>query len=275
MLERGSDVKHGEYPIAMLEPWQREYCGRNTPEFNRNNPILTQVGAVNDADRDFFVPNAEHPYIQKKPFSWIKGYQVGGKSLLWARWTQRWAEADFEANVRDGHGVDWPIRYADLAPWYSHVDKFVGIAGNRDGLPQMPDGEFLPAMELSAMERHMKAQIESTFPERNLVVCRTANLTQSHLGRGPCQYRSRCNRGCPYAGYFSSNSATLLAAYATGKLTIRPFSVVHSIIYDEKKERAAGVRVIDTNTLETTEFYARVILVNASTVNTSLVLLNS
>lgn len=275
VLERGRDVKHGDYPTAMLEPWQREYRGRNTPEFNRTNPILTQVGAVNDADRDFFVPDAEHPYIQKKPFSWIKGYQVGGKSLLWARWTQRWSEADFEANARDGHGVDWPIRYADLAPWYSHVEKFVGIAGNRDGLPQMPDGEFLPPMELSALEKHMKAQIEANFPERNLVVSRTANLTQPHLGRGPCQYRSRCNRGCPYSGYFSSNSATLPAAYATGRLTMRPFSVVHSIIYDEKKERATGVRVIDTNTLKTTEFHARVIFVNAATVNTSLVLLNS
>lgn len=275
VLERGRNVEHGDYPNAMLEPWQRPYRGRNTPQFNRDNPILTQVNAVNDAERDFFVPDAEHPYIQKKPFSWIKGYQVGGKSLLWARWTQRWSEADFEANARDGHGVDWPIRYADLAPWYSHVEKFVGIAGNRDGLPQMPDGEFLPAMEMTALEKHMKAQIESNFPERNLVMSRTANLTQHHLGRGPCQYRARCNRGCPYAGYFSSNSATLPAANATGRLTMRPFSVVHSIIYDEAKGRATGVRVIDTNTLETTEFYARVIFVNASTINTTLVLLNS
>lgn len=275
VLERGRDVKHGDYPTAMLEPWQRPYRGLNTPEFIRANPILTQVGAVNHADRDFFVPDAEHPYIQKKPFSWIKGYQVGGKSLLWARWTQRWSEADFEANARDGHGVDWPIRYADLAPWYSHVEKFAGISGNRDGLPQMPDGEFLPPLEMTALEKHMKARIESAFPDRNLVISRTANLTRPHLGRGPCQYRARCNRGCPYGGYFSSNSATLPAAYATGRLTMRPFSVVHSIIYDEKKARATGVRVIDTNTLETTEFFARVIFVNASTINTSLVLLNS
>ena len=168
VLERGRNIEHGDYPTAMLEPWQRPYRGNITPEFRRANPILTQVGAVNDADRDMFVHDAEHPYIQKKPFSWIKGYQVGGKSLLWARWTQRWSEADFEANARDGHGVDWPIRYEDLAPWYSYVEKFVGISGNRDGLPQMPDGEFLPPMELSALEKHMKARIESTFPERNL-----------------------------------------------------------------------------------------------------------
>ncbi|MBT5902423.1 MAG: GMC family oxidoreductase [Opitutaceae bacterium] len=275
VLERGRNVEHGDYPTAMLESWQRAYRGRNTPEFNRANPILTQVGAVNDADRDFFVPDAEHPYVQKQPFSWIKGYQVGGKSLLWARWTQRWSEADFEANSRDGHGVDWPIRYRDLAPWYSYVEKFVGIAGNRDGLPQIPDGEYLPPMEMNALEKHLKAQIETNFPDRNLVISRTANLTQQRGNRGPCQYRSRCNRGCPYAGYFSSNSATLPAANATGRLTMRPFSVVHSIIYDETQQKAVGVRVIDTNTLETTEFFARVIFVNAATINSTLLLLNS
>ena len=154
--------------------------------------------------------------MQKKPFAWIKGYQVGGKSLLWARWTQRWGEADFESNAQDGHGVDWPIRYRDLAPWYSYVEKFVGISGNRDGLAQAPDGEFQPPMEFNALDKHMKAQIEENFPGRNLVISRTANLTKGLKDRGPCLYRSRCNRGCPYGGYFSSNSATLPAAYATG-----------------------------------------------------------
>ena len=275
VLERGRPLAHGEYPVSTLEPWQRPNRGRNSPQFNRANPILTQVGAVNDADRDMFVSDAEHPYIQKKPFSWIKGYQVGGKSLLWARWTQRWSDLDFEANALDGHGVDWPIRYADLAPWYSHVEKFAGISGNRDGLPQIPDGEFQPPMEMNALDKHIKARIEATFPERNLVISRSANLTQPLNGRGPCMYRSRCNRGCPYGGYFSSNSSTLPAANATGRLTMRPFSVVHSIIYDADKKRATGVRVIDTNTLETTEFFARVIFVNGSTINTTLVLQNS
>ena len=275
VLERGRDLKHGEYPVAMQEPWQRPNRGRPTPEFQEKSPILMQCGAVHGADRNMFVPDAEHPYIQKKPFGWIKGYQVGGKSLLWARWTQRWSPTDFEANAKDGHGVDWPIRYEDLAPWYSHVEKFAGISGNRDGLPQVPDGEFLPPMEFNALDKHMKASIEKTFPGRNLVISRSANLTQSIHGRGPCQFRDRCARGCPYAGYFSSNSATLPAAFATGRLTIRPFSVVHSIIYDADKKRATGVRVIDTNTKETTEFFARVIFVNAATLNTASILLNS
>lgn len=274
-LERGRDVKHGEYPVATLESWQRPNRGKNTPEFIRANPILTQVGAVENADRDFFVKDAEHPYVQKKPFGWIKGYQVGGKSLLWARWTQRWGEADFESNARDGHGVDWPIRYRDLAPWYSYVEKFVGISGNRDGLPQAPDGEFQPPMEFNALDQHMKARIEEDFPGRNLVISRTANLTKGLKDRGPCLYRSRCNRGCPYGGYFSSNSATLPAAYATGRLTMRPHSLVHSLIYDNDKGRATGVRVIDTHTMEMIEFYARIIFVNGSTINTTALLLNS
>ncbi|HEY8511703.1 MAG TPA: GMC family oxidoreductase, partial [Cyclobacteriaceae bacterium] len=194
---------------------------------------------------------------------------------LWARMTQRWGEHDFEANARDGFGCDWPIRYKDLAPWYSHVERFVGISGNRDGLPQIPDGEFLPAMELNCVEKHFQESVHANFPDRRVVVSRTANLSQAHNGRGPCQYRNLCHRGCPFGGYFSANAATIPAAEATGNMTLRPYSVVHSIIYDEQKGRATGVRVIDAQTKEATEYYARIIFVNAGTLNTTLILLNS
>lgn len=276
VLERGRNVEHiTDYPTAMLEPWQMRDRGVFSPQFKRDNPILTQCGGVFPANEHFFVKDHEHPYDQTKPFSWIRGYQVGGKSLMWARWTQRWSDLDFEANLREGIGVDWPIRYADIAPWYSYVEKFVGISGNRDGLPQIPDGEFLPPMDLNCLEQHMKETIESRWPGRNLVISRSANLTKPVEGRGACQFRDRCSRGCPFGGYFSSNSATLPAAAATGNLTLRPDSVVHSILYDEASGRATGVRVIDAHTKETTEYFAKILFVNASTINTTLVLLNS
>ncbi len=264
VLERGRNVEHiKDYPTANMEVWEFHHrlqrCGEGRDESTAH----------------FFVRREEHPYIEAKPFRWTRGYQVGGKSLMWARMVQRWSDHDFEANARDGYGVDWPIRYRDLAPWYSHVERFIGVSGSKEGLPQLPDGEFLPPMELNCLEKHIKARIESTFPGRNLIMSRQANLTRPHNGRGQCMYRNRCARGCPYGAYFSSNSSTLPAARATGNLTLRPFSVVHSIIYDEQTQRASGVRVIDSETLEATEYYARIIFVNASTLNTTLILLNS
>jgi choline dehydrogenase-like flavoprotein len=276
VLERGRSVEHiKDYPTATAESWELPHRGALSPEFKRENPILTGCGGVYGANEHFFVKDKEHPYEQKKPFSWIKGYQVGGKSLMWARWTQRWSDLDFEANAREGIAVDWPLRYAELAPWYSYVEKFVGISGNRDGLPQVPDGEFLPPMELNCLEAHMKGAIESRYPGRNLIISRSANLTKPIEGRGVCFYRDRCSRGCPFGGYFSSNSATLPAAAATGNLTLRPDTVVHSIIYDEATQRATGVRVLDAHTKAATEFYAKIVFVNASTINTTLLLLNS
>jgi choline dehydrogenase-like flavoprotein len=276
VLERGRNVEHiKDYPTAMAESWELPHRGELTPEFRRENPILAQCNGVNGANQHFFSKDKEHPFLQKKPYAWIKAYQVGGKSLVWGRWTQRWSDLDFEANAREGIAVDWPIRYADIAPWYSYVEKFVGISGNRDGLPQIPDGEYLPPMQFNALERHMKQSIESRFPGRNLVISRTANLSKPFEGRGVCMYRDRCSRGCPFGGYFSSNSATLPAAAATGNLTIYPDAVAHSIIYDGRTERATGVRVIDAHTKEVTEFYARVISVNAGTIDTTLLLLNS
>ena len=276
VLERGRPIEHiKDYPTALLAPWQLEHRNELTQRLKTENPIASKCYAFSEATQHFFVKDAEHPYIQRKPFDWIRGYQVGGKSLLWARWTQRWSDLDFEANARQGIAVDWPIRYADIAPWYSYVEKFVGISGNRDGIPHLPDGEFLPPMEMNGVEKHLKQSVESQYPDRHVIISRTANLTKGLHGRGPCQYRDLCARGCPYSGYFSSVSATLPAARATGHMTLRPFSVVHSIIYDAKQNRATGVRVIDANTHQMTDYFAKVIFVNAGTINTALILLNS
>lgn len=276
VLERGRNVEHiKDYPTANNNPWDFPHRGRLPLKTLEENPIVSRCYAFDESTQHFFVKDNEHPYSQEKPFDWIRGYQVGGKSLMWARWTQRWSDLDFEANAKQGIAVDWPIRYKDIAPWYSYVEKFVGISGNRDGISHLPDGEFLPPMEMNCVEKHLKSSIEKNYQNRHLIISRTANLTKGLKGRGPCQYRNLCSRGCPFSGYFSSNSATLPAAKATGNLTLRPFSVVHSIIYDEQKQKAKGVRVIDTNTKEETEYYAKIIFVNAGTLNSTLLLLNS
>jgi choline dehydrogenase-like flavoprotein len=276
VLERGRNIEHiTDYPTANMAPWEFEHHNHLTLKDKDENPIVSKCYAYTEATRHFFVKDKEHPYIQIKPFDWIKAYQVGGKSLLWGRWTQRWSDLDFEANSKDGIAIDWPIRYKDIAPWYSYVEKFVGISGNRDGIPHLPDGEFQPPMEMNCLEKHFKQVVETNYPERHVIISRTANLTKGLKGRGPCQYRDLCFRGCPFAGYFSSVSATLPAAKASGNLVLRPFSVVHSIIYDEKRQKATGVRVIDANTKQITEYFAKIIFVNAGTLNTTLILKNS
>ncbi|RED93379.1 GMC oxidoreductase [Marinoscillum furvescens] len=276
VLERGRNVEHvKDYPTAMKEQWEFPHRMEIPPQIRNQNPILDKCYAWNESTDHFFVKDEEHPYIQKKPFHWIKGYQVGGKSLMWARMTQRWSDLDFEANAKDGYGVDWPIRYKDIAPWYSYVEKFVGVTGNKDGIPHLPDGEFLPPFEMNCLEKHVKATIEERFEERHLIIGRRANHTERVGNRGPCMKRDRCYRGCPLGGYFSSNSATIPAAIATGNLTLRPDSVVHSIIYDEESGKATGVRVIDTHTKEMMEYYSKVVFVNASTINSTLILMNS
>jgi choline dehydrogenase-like flavoprotein len=281
VLERGRPVKHKQdYPTATMAPWEFKYRGALSEAVVKENPITNKCYAFDDTTQHFFVKDKEHPYIQEKPFDWIRGYQEGGKSLIWARQTQRWSHFDFEAPARDGYAVDWPVRYDEMAPWYSHVEKFVGIAGNCDGLDNLPDCESLPAFEMNCVEEHLKASIEKHYKDRPVVMGRCAHLTkptQLHLeqGRGQCMARHMCYRGCPYGGYFSSNSATLPWAENTGNLTLRTYSVVHSIIYDEQKQRAIGVNVVDANTKEMMQFYAKVIFVNAATLNTNLVLLNS
>lgn len=280
VLERGRDVQHlKDYPTALLHPWDLPHRGRLPQARVRENPITGRCYAFTEATEHFFVKDREHPYVQEKPFDWIRGYQVGGKSLIWARQTQRWSRFDFDGPARDGFG-EWPIGYDDVAPWYSLVERFAGISGNRDGLETLPDGEFLPGWEMNDVERHAGAKIMSAFAGRHVVQGRCAHLTSPQpqhleLGRGPCQARNLCYRGCPFGGYFSSNSATLPAAARTGKLTLRPHSVVESVLHDDATGRAKGVRVIDAETRMVTEFYARVVFVNAACLNTNLILLNS
>lgn len=281
VVERGRAVKHKrDYPTAMYNPWDLRYRGGISRELREANPIVDRCYAFTEATQHFFVKDHEHPYIQEKPFDWIRGYQEGGKSLLWARQVQRWSHFDFEAPARDGYAVDWPIRYPDLAPWYSHVEKFIGVAGNRDGLETLPDCESLPAFEMNCVEEHIEKEIRKNFRDRTPVIGRCAHLTQPqqvHLeqGRGQCMARTLCERGCPFGAYFSSNASTLPWAEKTGNLTIRTDSVVHSILYDEEKGKAIGVKVLDAHTLEERDYFARVIFVNAATLNTNLILLNS
>jgi choline dehydrogenase-like flavoprotein len=281
VIERGRPVKHKEdYPTALLNPWELKHRGALDESIVRDNPIANKCYAFDEATQHFFVKDKEHPYIQEKPFDWIRGYQEGGKSLIWARQVQRWSHLEFEAPARDGFAVDWPIRYNDIAPWYSHVEKFIGVAGNRDGLENLPDCESQPAFEMNCVEKHITEKITSNYKDRPVVIGRCAHLTkpeQIHLdqGRAQCMARSLCYRGCPYGAYFSSNSSTLPWAAKTGNLTVRTHAVAHSIIYDESQKRATGVRVVDANTKEMTEYYAKIIFVNAATLNTNLLLLNS
>jgi choline dehydrogenase-like flavoprotein len=281
VLERGRNVVHKkDYPTAVKSPWEFTHRGRLPLALEKENPVISKCYAFDETAQHFFVKDKEHPYIQEKPFDWIRGYQVGGKSLMWARETQRWSRFEFEAPARDGFAVDWPIRYEDLAPWYSHVERFAGISGNKDGIEHLPDGEFLPPWEFNCVEKEMQQKVNAFYKDRKMLMGRCANLTmpnEIHLqqGRGQCQARNVCQRGCPYGGYFSSNSSTLPWAEKTGNFFLRPHSVVHSIIYDEKKGKATGVRVIDAETKQTTEYFARIIFVNAACLNSNLILLNS
>lgn len=281
VLERGRNVKHNvDYPTTNMNPWEFKHRGEIPKEIQRENPVVSKCYAFREDAMHFFVKDNDHPYTQEKPFDWIRGYQVGGKSLLWARQTQRWSNFDFEGPARDGFAVDWPIRYQDIAPWYSYVEKFAGISGSKDGLDILPDGEFLPPIELTCVEKHFKDQVAKHYKNRHVIVARCAHLTepqQIHLdqGRGQCQHRVICQRGCPFGGYFSSVSSTIPWAAKTGNMTLRPDSVVHSIIYDENKGKAIGVKVIDANTKEEVEYYASLIFVNAGALNTNLILLNS
>ena len=281
VLERGRNIEHiKDYPTATKGPWEFEHHTQEPLQVTKDNPVISKCYAYGEDTHHFFVKDAEHPYIQEKPFDWIRGYQVGGKSIMWGRACQRWSDFEFSAPQRYGFAVDWPIRYADIAPWYSHVEKFSGICGDKDGLEALPDGDYLPPFDLSCVEADIQKKIHAHYKDRFMVKTRWAHLTkpnQIHLdqGRGQCQARDLCTRGCPFGGYFSSVSSTLPWAKKTGNLTIRPFSVVHSVIYDDKKGKVTGVRIIDTNTKEEIEYYAKVIFLNAACLNTNLILLNS
>lgn len=282
LLDRGPDVKHiVDYPTANMQPWEFEHLGQPSLAMREQNPIASKHYIFKEDAMHFVVKDAHHPYVQEKPFTWMRGYQVGGRSLLWARQTQRWSDFDFEGPARDGFAVDWPIRYADIAPWYSYVEKFAGISGNKDGLPQLPDGEFLKPHEMTCVEKHFSQQTAKNYNNtRPIIIGRAAHITDpqpihTQQGRAKCQHRTMCQRGCPFGGYFSSNASTIPWAEKTGNLTLRANSVVHSVIYDERKKRATGVRVVDAITKEMTEYYAKIIFINASAINSNLILLNS
>ncbi|MDH5381981.1 MAG: GMC family oxidoreductase, partial [Cyclobacteriaceae bacterium] len=276
-LEKGRDVKHGDYPTAMLDPWQLPNGDRLPDDvLEKDYWVQNRTGyTIRESTKHWWIKDSDEPYAEDKRFDWIRGYHVGGRSLLWGRQSYRLSNLDFEANLKDGVAVDWPVRYEDLAPWYDYVETFAGISGQAEGLPHLPDGKFLPPMELNCVEKDFKSKIASKFNGRNLTIGRTAIVTKEHNGRGPCQYRNRCMRGCPFGAYFSSQSATLPAAYATGNLTMRPHSAVESVIYDDTTGKAKGVRVIDSQTGETIEFFAKIIFLNASTIASTHIMLNS
>lgn len=281
VLERGRPVKHREdYPTAIKNPWEFPHRTRIPVAELQKNPIVAKCYAYDEATKHFFVKDEEHPYIQEKPYDWIRGYQEGGKSLIWARQGQRWSRYDFEGPARDGYGIEWPITYDEIAPWYSRVEKFVGWSGNKDGLDHMPDGEFLPPFDFTCVEEHIKERIEIEYQNRHVIQGRCAHLTElkeihRRQNRGQCMARHLCYRGCPYGAYFSSNSSTLPWAEQTGNLTKRTHAVVESILYDEESGKASGVRVVDANSKAVSEYYSRVIFVNAACLNSNLILLNS
>ena len=281
LLERGPNVEHlKDYPTTNTQPWEFKHRGRLTAKEKKENPIASRCYAFKEDAKHFFVKDNEHPYIQKKPFDWLRGYQVGGKSIMWARQVQRWSKYDFEGPKRDGFAVDWPIRYKDLEAWYTYVEKFVGVSGNKDGLDTLPDGDFLKPWESNVVEDYFSKEMKKHYKDRHVIYGRCAHLTESkpqfiEQGRGLCMSRRICQRGCPLGGYFNVNSTLIPWALKTGNMTLKPNSVVQSVLYDEVKQKAIGVRVIDSKTKKTKDYFAKVIFITAATLNTNLILLNS
>jgi choline dehydrogenase-like flavoprotein len=275
MLERGKPVEHPNYPTATKAPWEFPYRGRLTPEQKRIKHVQARHWSFQHDNEHFYINDLENPYAETKRFDWVRADVVGGRSLLWSRQCLRFSDLDFEANAKDGYGVDWPIRYKDIASWYDYVEKFIGVSGNRDGLPHLPDGEFLPPMEMNCVENFFKEKTEKKFADRKVIIGRTANLSAPVKGRGTCQYRNLCHRGCPYGAYFSTNASTLPAAFATGNLTLQTNALVNKVLYDEQNGKATGVEVINTETGAVTEYYSRILFLNAATAATTFILLNS
>lgn len=281
LIERGQMVRHiKDYPTANMNPWDFEHRNQKTIRDKTENPLISKHYAYSEATRHFYINDNDQAYIQEKPFDWIRGYQLGGKSLLWARQTQRWSDFEFEAPKKYGYGVDWPIRYPELAPWYSHVERFVGIAGNRDGIPNMPDSEVVGAFEMNRVERTIAERIDAHYTNRKAIIGRCANLAelpelQRAQGRGKCMARSLCERGCPFGASFNSNASTIPYAEKTGNLTIVTDTIVESVEYDETGKRATGVRTISSRDKTKKNYRAKIIFLNAATLNTNLILLNS
>ncbi len=277
LLERGENIEHiTGYVNALKAPWEIPHRERATNRIREEHAVMTRDGFMHEANAAYWVNDKESPYVEEKPFSWFRGYHVGGRSLMWGRQSYRWNEFDFEANLREGVGVDWPLRYEDLAPWYDHVESFAGISGSLEGLRQLPDGKFLPPMELNCVEKMVAGRIKARYADaRRLIIGRVANLTEAHGGRSNCQYRNKCDLGCPFGAYFSTQSSTLPAAVRTGNLTLRPLSIVTRLLYDRNAGRSTGVEVMDAETRQTYEFRSRIVFVCASTLNSAWILMNS
>ncbi|HBS83977.1 GMC family oxidoreductase [Vreelandella alkaliphila] len=279
LLERGRNIEHvKDYHNAHKEAWDYPHRNEPTQEMIAKHPVLRRDYPLNEATMGMWVDEQANPYVEEKRFDWFRGYHVGGRSLLWGRQSYRLSPMDFEANQREGIAIDWPIRYEDIAPWYDYVERFAGIAGTQEGLDILPDGEFLPPIPLNCVEKDAAKRIKEAFGgQRHLIHSRVANITQPkpEQNRVNCQYRNKCWLGCPFGAYFSTQSATLPAAVATGNLTLRPFSIVSQVLYDKDRQRARGVEVIDAETHEVHEYTADVIFLNASTFNTTWILMNS
>ncbi|HWJ90236.1 MAG TPA: GMC family oxidoreductase, partial [Flavisolibacter sp.] len=275
MLERGRNFEHvKDYKSARLDPWDMPHRGMATAEERRTHPVIARGWALSGPVMDYWVNEEDCPYTEVKPFTWWRSYQLGGRSILWGRQSYRWSDFDFEANAKDGIAIDWPIRYKDLAPWYDYVEGFAGISGSKEGLPQLPDGNFLPPMDLNCVEKDVAARIKERY-RRSMIIGRTANLTAAIPGRTKCQFRNRCWEGCPFGGYFSTQSSTLPAALKTGNLTVRPYSIVTKILYDKNTKKATGVEVLDAENNQTYDYKAKIVFVNASALNSAWVLMNS
>jgi choline dehydrogenase-like flavoprotein len=277
MLERGENIEHvKDYVNATKGVWEFPHRGGRTQEMIKDYPVLKRDYPLNEINLNYWVKDKECPYTEAKRFDWYRGYHVGGRSLMWGRQSYRLGDMDFEANAKDGIAIDWPIRYKDVAPWYDHVEKFIGVSGNKDGLPQLPDGHFLPPMEMNCVEKDVAARVNSHFKGSRLItIGRTANLTAPLPGRSQCQYRNKCWLGCPFGAYFSTQSSTLPAAMKTGNLTVRPFSIVTKVLYDKDTKKATGVEVLDAETNQTYEYKSKVVFMCASSMNSTWVLFNS
>lgn len=277
LLERGRNIEHvKDYVNANKDVWQFPHRGDRTQQMIKDYPVLKRDYPLNETNLDYWVNDKESPYVEVKRFDWFRGYHVGGRSLMWGRQSYRWSDHSFEANAKESIAIDWPIRYKDIAPWYDYVEKFAGISGSKEGLPQLPDGQFQPAMEMNCVEKDVATRLKDHYKgKRSMFIGRVANITQPLPGRTSCQYRNKCWLGCPFGAYFSTQSSTLPAAMKTGNLTLRPWSIATKILYDKDKKRATGVEVLDAQTNQTYTYQAKIVFLNASALNSAWVLMNS
>ena len=277
MLERGMDIRHKiDYVNTNKDPWEFPHRGNRTQQMIKDYPALKRDYPLNEMNLDWWASDIDSPYTEIKRFDWFRGYHVGGRSLLWGRQSYRWSDFDFEANAKDGIAIDWPVRYKEIAPWYDYVEQFAGISGNLDGLPQLPDGKFMPPMDMTCVEKDVAARIKDHYKgSRAMIIGRTANITKPIQERTNCQFRNKCWLGCPFGGYFSTQSSTLPAAMKTGNLTVRPWAIVTKILYDKDTKKATGVEILDAQDNKTYEYKAKIVFLNASALNSAWVLMNS